>query len=636
MTDVRSDETVHQAYFGWSHDGRGLTVLGYSFSNEADAEQWLQRLKTHIRLQPVRGTDPPSHALSYLEFKDGNVAVLRRIASGYSEGRNDSHALIGPADVLDVPLALGLGEWNGWEDRPPSKRFIQTVPVRQLPSPTSTTQRLRPLVERFEDELRAVLTRLLDDPGELLSVIGCADENRLAMVWALRETADRYVRERFGVNRRWSFSTYEHRHDNTVVGLPEIVFLPAKQEGAPQVDRATVDLTRPPATSRNLDLAAQLVDQFLRGTLLPAPEPERAPATVPAGAPHHDTLAPHPVTGHSPTSAMNDRPQRPDLHGNNVPSGHGQHDQGTAHTDKHVAAGLLQARTVRDFQAELDRLLARNWQDRERLRKELDARDMNTITRLVEINLRHELFGGILEAMYGPKCTDLRDPAAMDHAVKLVKHSHSEQLAMMLGAAAEPINRPRIVDAAFQRWTMGGVSPDVVPAGWLARTLRRARMSRWMPVAAAAAIAALVAFAFVLGLQLSSPQPSTPASGNGAATPGTTTSPAKPGSAGPAGTVANAPDPRPGVVTVPPAQNQQYYAFVRLGASYYPQSVCTTADYAAWHCTRRADPPPKQGTTPVLVAVSVPSEQVADLDARAGENKAVERRQEWGQDVPVP
>ncbi len=95
MTNPRANELIDQAFFAWSdsYATSKLDLVASSLKGKATASLSAS-LKEHIRLQ---GADRPAHALSYIDLGDGTVAVLRRVLTGHSNGRNNSHALIGSA-----------------------------------------------------------------------------------------------------------------------------------------------------------------------------------------------------------------------------------------------------------------------------------------------------------------------------------------------------------------------------------------------------------------------------------------------------------------------------------------------------------------------------------------------------------
>jgi hypothetical protein len=612
MTEHRPNDVIHQAFFGWSHDAGKLDLIAHSYQHDPEATRWLRKLEAHIRLQPDRNSTVPPEAMSYLDFTDGSVVVLRRVGVGHSIGRNNSHALIGSAAVLTVPVALGLGGWSGWQDKSPPTQFLQTIPAASLAGVADLAEQLRPQAERWESQLSIVLTRLLDDPDSPLSIIGCPDKDRLAMVWALRGVADGYLRQQYRQSRKWSFSTYEVRHDNTVARLPEIVFLPEKPEGAAPVDRAIIDLNRAPVSSHNRTTAEELVANFFHGTPLAAQESVRETVTVGSGAVAYDVEHAGPV---EPQPGANDV-----THHQVRTDGHWAPDQGAVQIERHPAAILLSARSVREFQGELNRLAAQGRHNRKKLRAALDVKTMNQAVGFVETDARLELLNRLLEVVYGPGFEDLRDPDAVDHAAMLVNRSQSEQLAMMLAGAAARAGRQKIFAAAFDRWAAGGYSSGLVPTGRSAQLRRWARRSRRLSIVSAVAAVALLVTFFLLGFVVGRPAAvqQNPSDSGQQAAPSISTAqlPNEPAGADPGQQAADV------VVTTSPAAQGQLLTFIKNGEKYYPQSLCTSQDHTTWLCKKVAAG--KFG-----LAILVRQGDVNPLLNKAAAGKDVALEQDW-------
>ena len=263
------------------------------------------------------------------------------------------------------------------------------------------------------------------------------------------------------------------------------------------------------------------------------------------------------------------------------------------------------------------------WEDR-------DATLAELVDQLVDVagGDRVQAGGGLVqEDDVGPMDHGLGESDALKHATKLVRESESAQLSMMLSRAA-PRRGREIRDAAFERWTAGDRSTTLVPAGRIAQALRSARRSRYLRPTVAVAVAALVSVVFLLGFLAGRPAPvqqATAVSGGGTAPESTTEAATSSSSQLTAGTV-----------TITLGASQQVFALVKVGESYYPQSLCTLVGDAAWQCTKRYEPPGKPGTQSVLVAVLVPQDQVEHLNTAAANQEAVERGKDWGHDVPVP
>ena len=557
---------------------------------------------------------------------------------------------------------------------------------RSPSNPEETAARsLRPLAARLEQPLGAVLTKILDHPGAPLSIIGCRDEDRLAMVWGLREAADNYLLQRGSYPRSWSFSTYEDRHDVSVEGLPEIVFLPARQEGAAPVRRAIVDLSRSPSPpSPNAEIASELVASFLQGRAPRIPEPVRqqvaehsgvgiydemftvAPSAAPSSGAAHSLGAPTSAAASSSAVQMGGGMPPHAAHGGGAPSEQVRSDgafrpgpqQRTPPVDQEPLAAVLRAKSLKEFVASLSGLVqsARHFESRTNLRAALDVRAADDLAELVELWSREEMFAWLLEALYGPGFEDLERPDALEHAGKLVKNCQSVQLAMMLAGEAEAAWRkkpkmrdgdaPRpdgddrrgaarrikssMRDTAFERWAADR-SVTHVPTGWIAKVYRSGRRNVQLRGAAAAAAVALLMAMFLLGLLVERPAPAqTTDAGATSAPPPTTVTSIVPVPQGLLGI---------GKVTIKPAEKRQVFGFVKEGdKKYYPQSLCSQgAKGDIWICqVSRALPPGMDGKGLSLVAIEVPDATATELQGKTTSEVIDKRPDEWGgTDVPV-
>ncbi|ALG09602.1 hypothetical protein [Kibdelosporangium phytohabitans] len=254
---------VHQARFGFVASS-GMQIVASSLPR-THVPAWQDSLDTHIRLDPVPGTALPSTALSYMVFPNDMAVVLRRWQDGGSPGRNPAHALIAPADVLDVPTALGLATWSGWGGH--------------ATTPLSASELMRSASAGFDadaDEevaVAEVLGRLIERPAHPVSIVGCPDEQRLPLIRALYRVGSTVLPKQ----RQWTFSTYESVHDAGIPNLPEIVFLP-KDPGSLSARRVVVDLASPSAQGKAV--------AFIRKQPVRRSMPMPAPPTPPA-APRH-------------------------------------------------------------------------------------------------------------------------------------------------------------------------------------------------------------------------------------------------------------------------------------------------------------------------------------------------------------
>jgi hypothetical protein len=507
VTDPQSDRFVQQAFFGWSHDVNSLVLLAHSFATEEEGHRYERILGPHIRLQPVGNNAVPFQALSYIEFGNGTVAVLRRVRAGYSSGRNNSHALIAPGSVLDVQVALGLGDSPVWKD--------EVTPGQPMP-PLSADHftggaafdRLTKRSAEFERDLVTVLTRLLDNIEEPLSVVGCPDADRLAMVWALGLASDQYLRDELGVARRWTFSTYEDRHDVSIERLPEMIFLPAKPLSAAVVRRTIVDLGREPVESPNTARAAQLIDAYLKGVAYTKPKQVRqtsgaAPGQVPPNSVSHSGVLladGSPAQGGLRTSVAGLGPDEPRRLHEGVRERPSPRKQ-TVPAEHNPAAALLRARSVLEFDAELERLemAAHLRHHREELREVFDLGALDTVTNFAEITAGREFLLRLLTVMYGPRFQDLGEPGVLKHATGVIRNCRSDQLAVLLGESAVQKDGEAVRRAAFERWAAAGTPGKPPLTRRAARAMRPARRGRFLPVVAAVAAIALLGIVFLLG-----------------------------------------------------------------------------------------------------------------------------------------
>ncbi|OKJ95662.1 hypothetical protein [Amycolatopsis sp. CB00013] len=472
MITPHPDEFLHQAFFGWSDRDRCQTLLVSSLSKE-DEQRWLRLLERFVRLQTASDIPPPPRALSYFVFGD-SAAVICRTYHGHSDGRTNAHVLIGPADLLDTTAALALDTWQGWQTSQPM--VLEPIPASALAttSDKQAAEQLSPGIQRLEHELASTLSRLLDDAYTPLTIVDCPAEDRLPLLWGLREAGTEYLPP----DQPWTFSTYEDRHD--VEGLPQIVFVPVHRPSAAVV-RRTVFNTSVPPNSQNAPLAAQLVTRFLHGTPMPAQKRLEEPHDSGSDRSYFDMPSKErqPLYGKRPETRQAPR-----------------HTGHIGHAD-----GLLTADCVQTFEQELHRLET-TWQlsqQRETLRKDLGAEALSTAARFVEVTAREELLTRLLEVAYGPGLVDLDDPRAAEHAIKVVRNCRSEQLAMMIGAPTGRRFPNKVQTAAFERWTTGGATVPTRPSGRVAQVNAAAWQAKHPPIVMAMAGVAMLLIVYLLG-----------------------------------------------------------------------------------------------------------------------------------------
>ncbi|MBH0776577.1 hypothetical protein [Nocardia bovistercoris] len=278
---------LHQIGFG-PRPGRGVGVLADSLGDPVAVARYEAALERHLRLKQYGTTAPPPTALSFFRFGPGESAVLHRSTASGAMGRNHSHALIGD---LPVSIAVGIGA-GPWSFHTPT--YLPLADADEV---------LRAAADRLPDVRRAaiaelglcaeVLAALLSDPAAPLSVVGCPEPVKLPVLLALHEAAGSYLADN-GVERAWTFSTYEIEHSGRAPHTPEIIFLPGPPEGDPMVAaRTIVDLRETGrADAHHARTARQLLDEWAGGGVSHRPEPPSPRVTV---APPPTPVPPTPV-----------------------------------------------------------------------------------------------------------------------------------------------------------------------------------------------------------------------------------------------------------------------------------------------------------------------------------------------------
>ncbi|GGU79736.1 DUF4231 domain-containing protein [Lentzea flava] len=192
---------------------------------------WHEKLRQHTRLFGAA----PAISFSHLEFPDGTAAVLRRAGKAGDAGRNLAHALVGSKEIIAL-VVPSMTRWeDGWLDTAP--------PSDQLPA-LSAALFGAPAESDVDDALVAPIASLARSrPSGTFSVIGVPDEQRLAVVWRLRELLPATT---------WTFSTYE-KTDADKPNLPRLIFLSERPHDSvePQPGRLRVDVTA--ETSHHLE-----------------------------------------------------------------------------------------------------------------------------------------------------------------------------------------------------------------------------------------------------------------------------------------------------------------------------------------------------------------------------------------------
>lgn len=595
-------EDVHQVFFGWSCERNSQTVLQHTFSNQKTATQWLRLLEPHIRLQPVGDRPPPASALSYLEFANGYGVILRRVHAGHSTGRNNAHALIAPASALGASVAMSLRRWPNWLDLTPDAH-LAVLRTDDLVDRTGALEDFRSYAKHIENPLATALACFIEHPDKGLSIIGCPDGYEIPFVWGLRAAGDLFLRQK-NMHRSWSFSTYEDRYDVSFKGLPDILFWPVKLLGVGGHRHSLVNLDQ--ASPAQADsLAGQLVAASLNGT--PFPTVSREVATIGTGserpAPAHARAASHEAERRISST------ERPDVSGPR----HSSTSQQAAPVRKHPATELVRARNRDDFEVFLRGVEdeGRSLQRRAEARAILDVAGMDAVVKAIEDNADRDV-KRLVRAVYGPKCEDLDDSNANEHATKIITEARSDRLARAVAATTFPVSKEKVATAGFTRWMTTGA----------ARRSWRPRRSALvvMAVVAVALLAGLVGWGVLIG------RPDT-TRGDETVPAGASRPVAPPSTSARAAPLAGR------AMFAQVDDSERVLAFVRVGERYLPRQPCVFVT-PAWQCM--GDVPPldeAEGVT--LVAIPVPADQVEELLRKAVHGELVGRSGDWGTEAPV-
>ncbi|GGP68682.1 hypothetical protein [Saccharothrix coeruleofusca] len=645
------DGVVHQLFFGWSTVHRQHTVMCHSFQGDEDMRRWAARLKNHVRLASTGGSDAPASAFSYLVFPDGQAAVIRRVARGRSPGRENAHALVGPVAVLTPPVALGLclstEAGQPWQDEVAEGVSTYSFDPQYFARRADPAPVLREAASGLGGRLVNVVAQVLEQPDRPVSVIGCPERERLAMVWALRRAldGDRPARDR-SADWRWSFSTYADRADDSVANLPWILFLPPRPTLGVS-HRLVVDLARPVLGSRTPHARDLVAGVFAEPSRTPA---QQDPAQqevaqhdlAPQGATQQDATqldavqqdvarqdVGHPEeaqAAHSPLpdyggawATRDDRPASAETAAetwSSAPS----YRKGPPNPKADLAKPVLAATNTADLRAEL-KLLAHD-HPAVRIRENFDSRVVDKIVDFAELSAPRELVERLLETLYGPRCRDLLDPTARQHALKLIDGCRSDQVATALAAYAGEQNATDIGEAAYRRWLRVGRLRGPVSPG--SRRVPRVAGGRGALLVGVGLAAVLLLVGFLLGLLVASPAEQ--------AGPTTAVPPVPQSSVTEAWpTTPPRTEPTPGqqlsgTVTAEVAADRRLFGFVRSGDRYYPQQECRqdNAFRQEWRCEKRS------GTVDgEFVAAVVPEEEARGLQDIADTGQSVAKREGW-------
>ncbi|GAA3264892.1 hypothetical protein Dvina_16155 [Dactylosporangium vinaceum] len=240
-----------RASAGGGQDGVGPDATSLT---ESAVAWWDERLALRITRAPGRNERP---SLAYLRV-DAYGVVLHKVPARDDHGRPGAavaHALIGPAELINVQLALGLEHWPHWAGRndpgayPPGR--VGTVPFAVLRehADAALAQPVNDPGGAFDE----LLDRVLANPAAPLTVV-MPDAPATALVRGLVDV--------LGDVRDLTFAANED--DDTDPDLPRLVFLDAVTGGSGYA--ATRERLYPGQPGARVDgFTQQLADMWRRG-----------------------------------------------------------------------------------------------------------------------------------------------------------------------------------------------------------------------------------------------------------------------------------------------------------------------------------------------------------------------------------
>ncbi|MFB9962064.1 hypothetical protein [Sinosporangium siamense] len=241
-----NDEVIDQIVFSWSEYGpygRGLGAQATSLA-KSDLDYWNEHLRGFAGMVNAGFVTRPAHSLCYVVIGT-EAALLHRTRGADPLSRSEvAHALVGPVAELTARLSLGLSRWPWVMTADLAEGVPLSMPPVGLADLADACDRAIDRVEtrarRAGDQLRPMLAAALAQPGEPLSVITQGDDPE-PLTWGMIEILDPlYSGSDLDTTWRWTFSTYETRHDPGRLWMPNLLFMPVRPGGG--VRRRIVDL----------------------------------------------------------------------------------------------------------------------------------------------------------------------------------------------------------------------------------------------------------------------------------------------------------------------------------------------------------------------------------------------------------
>lgn len=417
MTSASTATTaVMEQMFVHRTEGGTTSVLASSFDDEQTELAWIDPLGPYLSVSGATDTSKPAHSLSYFTFPGGFAAVLRRSWNAGRPGTVDAHVLLGPVEQLTPAVAMAAQDWSGWRDEPPIDRRMPRLRLHELHVPdTAARIRTRALVQG--DMLARALAWLLQSPRAPLGLLGCPEEDRIALVWALLEIASPLLSQ-----RAWTFCTHgDVDQDDSATAITFFDTPPARMAAT---ERIIVDLRRDQGASpQNEYRANALVYRYEYGVDPPNADAATAPLSTAASVPAAPIQAAPRKSGYSAGWAVE------------------------------LVQGIITARDERSLDGALIELefAVAGLDDRHEVRTALESAGWaaSAIHRQIPFYRREVVYGRIVQVAFGATGLSPTVPGALADAQRLAESSDSDELVRALARACEG---DQLAPALARRW----------------------------------------------------------------------------------------------------------------------------------------------------------------------------------------
>lgn len=254
---------MDQLFAGYSMSS-GMSALESTFEDTELHRGWEQTLIHYVRLDSFGRDDPPPSAFTYITFDNDTAAILRRIKlDRATSGRNNAHALIGPANILGA-VALDLTRWDKWISDL-GHAALRPLTNQNLRVATNAADIIDDAANASGNLALPMVGWALSQPDVNLSYIGM-DQDRIVPTLRLFERVLKPLFSDEGQIRSWSFSTYEVTDaDQGKLRRPELLFLPKLPDHAEETYHHRIFLDEATRVEGQYQqLAGRLIEKYLQ------------------------------------------------------------------------------------------------------------------------------------------------------------------------------------------------------------------------------------------------------------------------------------------------------------------------------------------------------------------------------------